>query len=118
MIAKDEGALICDFAETYHIFDYRALPARRAALFAHGLGERSRIRRKLSGKGISVETQLLALVADELQVLIWQNSRDGVHGRNRPKSILSALMGETVESVGFVSAEEFEAWRASMIGDD
>lgn len=120
MIAKDEGALSCDFAEVYHIPDWRALPARRAALFAYGLGDNSRIKRILSGQKLSLETRLLTLAVDLLQILVWQNTEDGLKGRNRPKSILSALSGETEKEsgVGFNSAEEFEAWRASLIGDD
>lgn len=119
MVARDEGALECDFLETYHILDFRALPARRAALFAHGLREDSRIKKKLRGDTVSAETKLLALIADELQILIWQNTEDGVKGRNRPKSILSVLNGEDgKETVGFSTAEEFEAWRSSMIGGD
>lgn len=117
MIVTDEAALRCDMAQTYHIFDYRALPARQAALFAYGLPEDSRIRRKLSGTAISMETRLLALIADALQMLVWQNSRDAQRGRNRPHSVLAAITAEEqrTDGVGFESAEDFEAWRASML---
>ena len=47
MIETDESALICDFAETYHIYDYRALPVSYAATLAYGLRSDSRIRLKL-----------------------------------------------------------------------
>ena len=42
MAARDEDALVCDMAETYHIFDYRALPLFLAARLACGLREDSR----------------------------------------------------------------------------
>lgn len=119
MIATDEGALRCDFAETYHILDHRALPARQAALFACGLPEGSRIVRKISGAKAPPETLLLALIADALRVLIWQNTEDGHKGRNVPRSILDQLAGEKAGSgLGFESAEEFDAWRASMMNGE
>lgn len=43
MINTDEDALICDFAETYHIYDYRSLPLHMAGIFACGLRPDSRI---------------------------------------------------------------------------
>lgn len=117
MIAADDAALRCDFLEFYHILDYRTLPARRAAVFACGLPERSRIVRKLSGAAASPDTILLAVIADALRVLVWQNTRAGAEGRNPPKSILEALSGPK-PSGGFDSAEEFLAWRESMLGGD
>ena len=119
MIATDEAALRCDFAETYHILDHRALPARQAALFACGLPEGSRIVRKISGSKAAPETLLLALIADALRILIWQNTEDGHKGRNVPRSILDTLTGGSSGSgLGFESAEEFEAWRASMMNGE
>lgn len=34
MLNLSEDALICDFAETYHIYDYRSLPLRLVATLA------------------------------------------------------------------------------------
>ena len=117
MIATDEAALRCDFAETYHVLDYRALPARQAALFACGLPPGSRIMRKLSGVSATPEQLLLAVIADAVRILAWQNTKDGLEGRNIPVSILDQLRngGEPAESVGFDSPEEFEAWRDSLM---
>ena len=42
MINLSEYALICDFAETYHIFDYRSLPVKLAATLSAGLRDDSR----------------------------------------------------------------------------
>ena len=119
MVAADEAALICDFAETYHLYDYRELPARRAALLACGLRPESRIVQKISGAKAPTETMLLALIADALKILVWQNTRDGTKGRNKPTSIVEAILGEEKETAeGFDSAAEFEAWRASMLGGE
>ena len=117
MISADEAALRCDFAETYHVLDYRALPARQAALLACGLGPGSRIMKTLSGARIGPDTALLAVIADALRILVWQATEDGHKGRNQPRSILAALTGgkSSGSGEGFATPEEFEAWRAAML---
>ena len=118
MIAVDDAALRCDLMEIYHIPDYRALPARQAALFACGLRDGSRIKMALAGAPAPVETLLLAGIRDALWTLVWQNTEDGLAGVRRPASVLDAILhkGEPQESVGFDSPEDFDAWNASMTG--
>ncbi|MBR1689400.1 MAG: hypothetical protein IJ713_01340 [Oscillibacter sp.] len=115
MIVLDESALICDFAETYHILDYRSLPARQAAILAGGLREDSRIMMKIGGARAPQDTLLLALIADALQILVWQNTENGHKGKNRPGSIVRELTKEPKPSVGFASAEEFDRWRGRIV---
>lgn len=43
MISIDRDALLCDLAETYHIYSMRGLPARTLAVLAFGLRADSRI---------------------------------------------------------------------------
>lgn len=117
MIATDEDALVCDFAETYHILDFRALPARMAARLACGLRTSSRIKQKLSGAHEDTQTALLAHIADAVRMLVWMQSEDGVKGRNRPESFAALLLGENT-SKGFDSVDDFKAWRASVIRGD
>lgn len=116
MIRTDEDALICDFAETYHVFDYRALPLRMAALLACGLRETSRIRRRMAGVADFDEMLLQAAILDRLSILQWFQSEDGQAGKNRPASIYDQLTGrdqpdeDTVE--GFGNSYEFVlAWK-------
>ena len=118
MVALDENALICDFAEVYHIFDWRALPARLSATLAMGLRPDARIMLKLSGVQIPVNTQLLAITADAARAIAWQNTEDGRRGRNAPVSIFRELVGtdKKEDGAGFESTEEFIAWREGMIG--
>lgn len=118
MVATDEDALVCDFAETYHILDFRALPARLAARLACGLRSSSRIKQKLSGSKEDIQTALLAHIADAVRMLVWMQSEDGLKGRNRPQSLAALLLGETNASQGFETVDDFEAWRASVIGGD
>lgn len=116
MIQTDENALICDLAETYRIFDYKSLPVDMVATFSVGLRENSRIKRKLNGMDQSLDNILLASICDRLSMLVWMNSRDGHSGINRPKSILSILLGDDESNndvMSFNTPEEFDkAWNS------
>lgn len=112
MIARNESALECDFAETYHIYDYRELPVKRVALFAAGLPDDSRIKRELTGQKHPVETILLSHIADSLQMLVWFKTKDAQHNRNRPKSILQEIMKDP-ESEKYMSFDSIEAYEAA-----
>lgn len=116
MIAADDAALRCDLMETYHIPDYRALPARQAALFACGLRDNSRIKMALAGAPAGMEVLLLAGILDGIRTLCWHNTQDGLDGVRPPVSVLDTILrrGEPAESAGFDTPEEFEAWLASM----
>ena len=114
MIRLDRDALICDLAETYHIYDMRSLPARRVATFAVGLREDSRIKKKISGIEYSHQELLLARIADKLSALLWYY---GFYGdADRPPSIFDAMIGKVTEEPesefkGYGSREEFmTAW--------
>lgn len=111
MIIADEDALICDFAETYGIYDYRQLPLRKAAVFASGLRDDSRIKMKLSGLNADPQTIMNAAAVDRLGLLVWMQSKDGAKGRNRPVSILNRILNPTKEKnrvVAFHSGQAFE----------
>lgn len=84
--------LDCDFAETYGVFAREALPVRKAAVLAAGLPDNSRVKRRLSGARTGLEAQLLALCADALHVLVWQNTKDGQRGRNKPQMIAERML--------------------------
>lgn len=93
MIATDEGALICDLAETYRIYDYKSLPVHLVATFSVGLRENSRIKMKMSGTKVPLDTIILAILADRLGNMIWGLSEDGRKGTNRPPQLLEVLTG-------------------------
>lgn len=118
MLRIDEEALICDLAETYHIFDYKALPVKTVALFASGLRDNARIKMKLCGQQAPTETVLLAAAVDRLTFLLWLKTEDGQKNRHRPKSIAAQLIKteEDTETVTFDSIEEFERKRTEILG--
>lgn len=112
MIAADRDALICDLAETYGVLDMRAIPVPLLATLACGLRENARIKMKLSGSKANPLDLMVAAAVDRLSILMWQNTKDGADGRNKPKSIVALLLGEQEEEKelqGFDTAEEFEA---------
>ena len=117
MISCDEEALICDLAETYGIFDYKALPLKLVATLSVGLRENSRIKMKLSGVKTTTDMMLLASAVDRLSLLVWAKTEDGQNNVNRPKSILAILTGNKEESdvVAFETVEEFEAERERIM---
>ena len=116
MIARNENALECDFAETYRIYDYRELPVKRAALFAAGLSEDSRIKRLLSGQKHTMETLLLSNIADSLQWLVWSKTKGAKNGTGKPKSILQTIMADNERQyMAFDSPEAYEAARKKLI---
>ena len=117
MISTDEHALICDLAETYHIFDYRSLPVKLVATLSAGLRDDSRIKRKLAGAKGSGEEILLATIADRLGLIIYAfcggkgdapgSITEMYYEKQEPKS----------EYMSFSSPEAFrEAWNKATGG--
>lgn len=118
MIQADEDALICDLAETYHIYDYKRLPLTQVAIFAIGLKDNSRIKMKMSGQLVSMETLLLAGISDRLSVLLWRQTLDGQKGRNRPTMVLDTLTIKRIKEtdvIVFSSGEDYESTRNEML---
>ncbi|HJB24217.1 MAG TPA: DUF5361 domain-containing protein [Candidatus Jeotgalibaca pullicola] len=117
MIKADEDALICDLAETYHIYDYRRLSPFKIAVFSFGLKDDSRIKMKLSGQKIPLNILLLAGVNDRLSTLVWAKTKDGQKGKNPPESIVDLLTKEKQEknNIAFINGEDFETKRKEIL---
>ena len=118
MLALDESALICDFAETYHIYDIWSFPVDYIARLAVGLRDNSRIKTKLGNLKVPIDSVMQAMAVDYLALLLWFQSEDGRKHQNRPSSITQAIMGLVQESNirGFDSAEEFERAKKKLLG--
>lgn len=91
MIALDEDALICDMAETYHIYNVRDFPCDYVATLANGLRDNSRIKMKAAGLRVELNTLLLAHVVDNTAINVYAKTKDAKTGRNRPKSFVKTL---------------------------
>ena len=123
MIAKEEDALVSDMAETYHIFDFRALPVKILATLCYGLRPDSRIKMAIAETPVTQSEILLAGIVDRLGQISWMLSADGQKGINYPASVLDMLLGnQKGEGNGaiqtFDSPEEYEAaMRAAKGGE-
>lgn len=112
---KSEDALICDFAETYHIYDYKRLPARRVASLAAGLRENSRSQMILAGLKATPEFMLLAGIVDRLSWLVWSKTKDAQKGHNPPRSIMEGLISQPTELNAYATGEDFETARKRIM---
>lgn len=117
MKASDEGALICDLAETYGILDMSRIPVGILSELAAGLPDESRSMRKITGRRLSLTEELLAAILDGINILIWAQSKDGKYNRNRPESILEKLAEKPKEkdTASFESAEDFEEAKRAIL---
>lgn len=118
MMNLDEDAVICDFAETYGIFDWRSLPLTTAAILAVGLRDDSRIKMKLSNQIVPIDTLIMSGILDYVALLVWSKTKDCEKGKNRPLSMVSALLwdnDEEKEIKTYSSGEDFERDRARIL---
>lgn len=112
MLAVGEDELLCDMAETYHIYNLYDLPVEYASVLAYGLRNDSRIKMKMLGLEVDVETLLLAHIADNTALNLYAKTKDAKNHRNRPKSIVQALTAQKEELASFKSGEDFmKEWR-------
>lgn len=95
MLELDEDALVCDFAETYHIYDYRSLPLKMVATLSVGLRENSRIKMAASGLHVSQDTLLLATIADRVELFRYGFTEAAKSGKKPPTMIVDTLLGGT-----------------------
>lgn len=112
MIALDEDALTCDFAETYNVYNFYSLDVELAATLAAGLRDDSRIRMRANGLEVDSKLLLLARIADNTALNLYAKTKDAKSGKNKPKSIVEALIKKKSEIKGFSSGKDFEnEWR-------
>ena len=108
MIATDEDALICDMAETYHIYNMREMPVAYIATLAKGLRHDSRIMLAISGLKVDINTLLLAHIADKTAINVYFKTEDAQKHRNYPKSFVRLLTTDKSEIArGFDSGDDF-----------
>ena len=118
MIRLDRNSLICDLAETYGIYNMGLLPAQLVATLASGLRADSRIKMKITGTKVPNDILLLAHAVDRLSILVWQNTKDGQHNRNRPESIAERIINgepKKYKVSSFDSADDFWAAREQIL---
>lgn len=121
MRALDNDALICDFAQYYHIYDFTALDLKYAAVLACGLPKESRIMTVMSGKKFQADTLIQLAILDTVRALehafIQAHSKDELP---EFRSLLTELFGEDaqedIDAQWFTSADDFKAEWARVTG--
>ena len=117
MLAMDKNSLICDLAETYGIFDYKRVPGRLLGILVAGLGENTRIGKKVNGVRGTVTEVLLAQILDGVRFLCWAQTEDGRKGKHRPQSVASEFfVSEDKEKPKAMTIDDFEKIREKIIG--
>lgn len=115
MLITDSDSLICDLAQTYHLYDMRSIPPKTVAVLSCGLGDESRIKMKLSGQKVPLTTILLARCVDTLSMLLWTKCKPGT---KKPDSIATMLTDpeeKPDEAMIFVSSDDFDAARLQIM---
>lgn len=116
MINLDEDALICDLAETYHIYNYKSLPVFTVATFASGLRDDSRIKLKMNKQRVSNTDLLLSVIADRLGLIVAF-----INGQPMEEFFVDSVFEDLhipkkeSDVKQFYTAEEFETARAKFI---
>ena len=112
MLGKYKDEMICDLAEYYHIYNYKAVPVPLLATLVNGLREDSRVK----GKELPIPMNLffMSAIFDKLAWLCWSKTEDGAKGRHRPESITAKLLNTKQETKyeTFASGEDFrKRWK-------
>lgn len=112
LIGDSEDLLICDFAQYYHVLDYKELRPALAATLAVGLPDESRVKKKITGVRATLDELLLALILDNLNLFMWSRSK---HKGARPKKIYQLLSKPEKpkdELMSFDTPQAYEEWMA------
>ena len=117
LLSLDRNAIICDLAETYNIYDYRRVPGRLLGILVAGLGENTRIGKKVNGVRGTVSEVLLAQILDGVRWLCWSKTEDAKKGRHRPDSVASEFfVSEDKNKAKAMSVDDFEKIRSRIVG--
>lgn len=121
MIALDEDALICDFAEFYNIYNIYEYPVGYIATLALGLRDNSRIKLKLVGLRVDINSLLLAHIADNTAINVYAKTKNAKTGKNKPSSLVEILnnnKSKKEEKRSFNSGADFDKeWRRLTHGN-
>jgi len=86
-------------------------------ILAAGLGDNSRIKKRINGVRGSVADVLLAQILDGVRFLCWAQTEDARKGRNRPQSVASDFfVSEDKNKTKKMTIEEFEEIRKKVTG--
>lgn len=118
MLGEGEDEVVCDLAQTYHIYNMREYPLDYIATLVNGLESNSRIKRKIANIEVDLFYLLGASILDNLSFIAWTKTKDAKFGRNKPKSMVETLIKKhdsNDDIMTFDTAEDFEKMRQEII---
>lgn len=101
-------------AEYYGIYDYKSLNFKKLGVFVFGLGDNSRLKKKISGMRVDLDTIIMAGILDRLSLLLYSFS----NSKSKPKYISDILLAKEDKEKkikGYVSGKEFEKRRDEIL---
>ena len=117
MLGTDRDALICDLAETYHIFSFDAVPIMTLAALCEGLHGDSRIKMKMAGLTPIDPTFMFVQLADTLTQYVYSMA-DGAKMPTLFNEIMTGKQKQKDNLKGFDTFEAFEEARKRIIGHE
>ena len=119
MINIDECALICDIAQYYHIVDMWELNIVTLSVLAVGLPISSRIKQKMTNAQIPDSNIILAGIFDRANFLAWTKTKQAVHNKNAPNSIIKIKQNKNNSDIlAFSSSNEFDKMREYFLNEE
>lgn len=110
MLATDEDSLVCDFAETYGIYDLSVVPVKTRATLASGLRDTSRIKSRLAGVTVIPLEISTAKAADELTAIRYVLAHS--KGEAAPRFFADVMYDKKdTEYIGFETGADFDRAR-------
>lgn len=66
----------------------------------------------MAGVKLGLTDMLLAMIVDGINLRVWQNSKDGMKGRNKPESLLKRLTEDKKpdDDIQALDIDDYEAW--------
>jgi len=105
--------LLCDFAEYYRIYDFRAHPPFYVGALLRGLRAESRTMMAITGTDVPFSVLVNVAILDNLNWLRWSRTKKGTRP---PKPLLPGLLNTKEDKpTAFDTAEEFERRRAEIL---
>lgn len=117
MMGADKDALLCDLAETYHIYSFEAVPIETLAVLSAGLHDDSRIKMRMAGMTKVSPSFSLVNLADTVTLLRYELRAE--KNAPRPQLLRDVVTGkrEKQDHRSFISIEEFEEARRRLINE-
>ena len=101
--------MICDLAETYHIYDYRRVPGRLLGTLTAGLRDNSRVMQEIGEQKADNMIMMLARISDQLTMLGWDGKG------KKPKMLTDTLIVKAEDPLVFNSGADFDEYRKKLL---